>query len=64
MENKTGKYKGTFELFKRSPVKSIKHTTYFNVYDELFSKYRNEKVVFIEIGIFQGGSLYMWRDYF
>jgi cephalosporin hydroxylase len=54
----------TFELFKKAPVKSIKHTTYFSVYDELFSKYKDKNIVFIEIGVFQGGSLFMWREYF
>ena len=55
---------GTFEIFKRSPVKSIKHSTYFNVYDNLFHKFKDKKIVFIEVGIFQGGSLFMWREYF
>jgi len=55
---------GTFEIFKRSPVKSIKHTTYFSVYDNLFHKFKDKKIVFIEVGIFQGGSLFMWREYF
>jgi hypothetical protein len=58
------KEQGTFEFFKKSPVKSIKHSTYFTVYDELFRKYRNKKIIFIEIGVFQGGSLFMWREYF
>ena len=55
---------GSFELFKKSPVKSIKHTTYFSVYDNLFNKFKDKKIVFIEIGVFQGGSLFMWREYF
>ena len=56
--------RGTFEIFKRSPFKSIKHTTYFSVYDNLFHKFKDTKIVFIEVGIFQGGSLFMWREYF
>ena len=56
--------RGTFENFKRSPVKSVKHTTYFSVYDNLFHKFKDKKIVFIEVGIFQGGSLFMWREYF
>ena len=55
---------GSFELFKKSPVKSIKHTTYFSVYDNLFNKFKDKKIVFIEVGVFQGGSLFMWREYF
>ncbi len=37
---------------------------YFDVYDRHFSKYRNKEVVILEIGISQGGSLQMWKDYF
>ena len=37
---------------------------YFDVYDRHFSKYRNKEVVILEIGVSQGGSLQMWKDYF
>lgn len=37
---------------------------YFDIYDEYFQKYRGTEVVFLEIGIFQGGSLQMWKEYF
>jgi len=37
---------------------------YFNVYDRHFSKYRDKEIVVLEIGVFQGGSLQMWKDYF
>ncbi|MCB1471310.1 MAG: class I SAM-dependent methyltransferase, partial [Rhizobiaceae bacterium] len=43
---------------------SIKHTTYFKVYDALFSKYRGKEITFVEIGVLGGGSLFMWRDFF
>lgn len=51
------------ESFKRSPFDSIKITSYFDVYEELFSKYVNQEVTFVEVGILNGGSLFMWRDY-
>ncbi len=54
----------SFSAYKKSPYKSIKHTSYFNVYDHLFSKFRNKKIVFIEIGVLAGGSLFMWRNFF
>jgi cephalosporin hydroxylase len=54
----------SFSAYIKSPYKSIKHNTYFNVYDHLFSKYRNKKIVFIEIGVLAGGSLFMWRNFF
>ena len=37
---------------------------YIDIYDQYFSKYRNQEIVFVEIGIAHGGSLQMWRKYF
>lgn len=37
---------------------------YFDVYDYHFSPFRNKPVRVLEIGIFQGGSLQMWKEYF
>ncbi len=37
---------------------------YFDVYDRHLSRFRNTDVSILEIGIFGGGSLDMWRDYF
>ena len=37
---------------------------YFDIYDENFSKFRNKKITIIEIGVFRGGSLTMWKSYF
>jgi hypothetical protein len=37
---------------------------YFDAYDRHFSKYREKEVVVVEIGVFHGGSLKMWKDYF
>ena len=54
----------SYKAFSKSKFKSIKHSTYFEVYDELFSKFRNKKITFVEIGILGGGSLFMWRNYF
>ena len=51
------------ESFNLSPFDSIKITSYFDVYEELFSKYVNQEVTFVEVGILNGGSLFMWRDY-
>lgn len=36
---------------------------YFPVYDRYLSRYRGTPVRFLEIGVFRGGSLAMWRDY-
>ena len=53
-----------YKAYKNSPYKSIKHSTYFDSYDHFFSKYRNQKITFVEIGVLGGGSLFMWRNYF
>lgn len=37
---------------------------YFNIYDLHFKKFRDQEVVILEIGVYQGGSLRMWKDYF
>ena len=53
-----------YRSFSKSPYKSIKHSSYFDVYEKLFHRYRDKPVVFVEIGVLNGGSLFMWRDYF
>lgn len=58
------KPKSTLESYKASPYLSIKHTTYFHVYDRLFSRYVDQEFTFVEVGVFNGGSLFMWRDFF
>jgi hypothetical protein len=37
---------------------------YFDIYERHFSRFRDKEVVILEIGISQGGSLEMWKDYF
>jgi hypothetical protein len=54
----------SYQSFKTSPYACHKHTTYFDVYDQLFSSYRGKKITFVEIGVLEGGSLFMWRDFF
>jgi Methyltransferase domain len=41
-----------------------KHTHYFDIYDRYFARYRNTEVCFVEIGVYNGGSLQMWKHYF
>ena len=63
MENK---YKNLdiYKYFKESELHSSKSNIYFDIYDELFQKYRGKKITFVEIGVKWGGSLLMWRKYF
>ena len=56
---------GSFEAFKQSNYLSYKHKNYFPIYDEVFGRYKDKKnITFVEVGIFNGGSLFMWRDFF
>jgi hypothetical protein len=41
-----------------------KWTHYFEIYHRHLSRYRNREIHLVEIGIFSGGSLDMWRAYF
>ncbi len=56
--------KSTYASYLRSPRPSFKHSTYFPVYDRLFSPWVGRDFTFVEVGVFNGGSLLMWRDYF
>jgi hypothetical protein len=49
--------------YEASPYLSIKHASYFGVYDELLTPYRGGPVTFVEIGVLNGGSLHMWRRF-
>jgi hypothetical protein len=53
-----------YSAYRRSRFLSLKHSSYFQVYEELLGKYRDSRVIFVEIGVLNGGSLFMWRDYF
>ena len=35
-----------------------------HIYENLFHKYIDKKITFVEVGVAKGGSLFMWRDYF
>lgn len=37
---------------------------YFDVYSDVFEKFRNKPIVLLEIGVNHGGSLKMWKNYF
>jgi hypothetical protein len=56
--------KDLINLFYESKYYSLKYKNYFPVYEKLFSKYRDKKITFVEIGVLSGGSLFMWRNYF
>jgi Methyltransferase domain len=37
---------------------------YFDIYHNHFQRFRGQPVTILEIGVFQGGSLQMWKKYF
>ena len=43
---------------------SVKWHHYFELFDRYFSRFRGKQVNVLEIGVFQGGSLQVWKKYF
>lgn len=53
------------KYFKQNTERQIhKWSHYFDIYERHFAKFRNKEIVILEIGIDQGGSLQMWKNYF
>ena len=53
-----------FQIYKNLKRVSLKYDTYFQTYEEMFNKYVGKKITFVEVGVLQGGSLFMWKEYF
>lgn len=53
-----------FNCYLNSKYRSLKHDNYFHIYEKLFEKFKNKKIVIVEIGVSNGGSLFMWRKFF
>lgn len=56
--------RGTEEIFRNLRQKSVKLSNYFGVYDLLFSRFIGKPITVVEIGVMNGGSLFLWREYF
>lgn len=54
------------EVYFRSNDKRIiyKWLHYFEIYDRHFARFRGTDATIVEFGVFHGGSLQMWREYF
>ncbi|MBV8465713.1 MAG: class I SAM-dependent methyltransferase [Burkholderiales bacterium] len=37
---------------------------YFDIYERHFAPFRDREITFLEIGVFHGGSLQMWKNFF
>jgi hypothetical protein len=48
-----------YKCYKDSKYLSIKSSSYFQVYEELLKKYKGKKITFVEVGVLNGGSLFM-----
>ena len=52
-------------VFSELKQKSLKVDSYFPIYHSLFEPYRDRpNLVFVEVGVLNGGSLVMWRELF
>ncbi|HSN23797.1 MAG TPA: class I SAM-dependent methyltransferase [Methylomicrobium sp.] len=56
------KFRELFETHTGRP--SVKHHAYPEIYDAYLSCFKGKAPVVLEIGVGQGGSLEIWRDYF
>lgn len=53
------------KYFRENDDKLIsKWVHYFDVYESHFARFRDKEVTILEIGVYQGGSLQMWKNYF
>ena len=50
--------------FRASPLLTAKHESYFDAYAKEFMEYVGKPITFVEIGVMNGGSLFMWRSFF
>jgi len=53
------------EFMRRTDKRLVsKWTHYFDIYEREFAPFRDRPVSFLEIGVFKGGSIPMWKGYF
>lgn len=77
LEFKRGQYemlKAAYRLFGQGDLMKFwlfekhrcidKWVHYFPIYEKWFSPYRGKEIVFVEIGVQNGGSIQMWKNYF
>ena len=65
---KVGEAEGTpdNELFRIFSADTNVHKWhhYFDIYTKYFERFRDRPITMLEIGVFRGGSLRMWKEYF
>jgi len=51
--------------FNNNPGRLVfKWHHYFEIYDRHFKRFKENEIVVVEIGVFHGGSLQIWKNYF
>ena len=53
-----------YQIYKNLKYPSLKIDSYFQVYEEIFKNYIGKEIIFTEVGVLGGGSLFMWKEYF
>jgi hypothetical protein len=53
-----------FQLWKQQKPRAHKWAHYFEAYHAIFGSRRHQALRILEIGVFQGASLRLWRQYF
>lgn len=54
-----------YEIFMNNTGKTIdKWHHYFPIYERHFFRFRDRKIKVLEVGVYKGGSLRMWKKYF
>jgi hypothetical protein len=53
-----------FQLWKQHEPRAFKWTHYFEAYHAIFGVRRPQALRILEIGVYQGASLHLWRRYF
>lgn len=52
------------KIFDETKNSSLKSDNYFEIYEKHLSKFIGKEIIFVEIGILNGGSLQMWKKFF
>ena len=52
-----------YTAFSEATHHTKKYDSYFYAYERLLEPYRNKQITLVETGVFDGGSLEMWRAY-
>jgi ubiquinone/menaquinone biosynthesis C-methylase UbiE len=53
-----------FKYYNKVKYRSLKYDNYFHAYQDIFSKLKKKKIIVVEIGVANGGSLFMWKKFF